>query len=187
MLKVGNLTSIFIGYTVIFTRITITWSEIQLFLVLTKETDYSTTSINNDHGDKHSNMSDFVLKSLFCFSWTMVCCHVQLQPIKGFLQVKVLHMSENITTGIYTAVAMVQKYAYPICKEFRGLLPKLPCLSPLCIFIQCECTAFEGLLYWSKDMKITRRCVQAICRIFDHLPWHGIQFVLNSVRHMGSG
>jgi len=34
MLKGGNLTSILIGYTVIFTRITITWSEIQLFFML---------------------------------------------------------------------------------------------------------------------------------------------------------
>lgn len=46
-----------------------------LFYV-TKETDYSTTSINNEHGDKHSNMPGFVLKSLFCFSWRIICCHV---------------------------------------------------------------------------------------------------------------
>jgi len=46
-----------------------------LFYV-TKETDYSTTSINNDPGNKHSNMSGFVLKSLFCFSWAIVCCLV---------------------------------------------------------------------------------------------------------------
>jgi len=34
MLKGGNLTSIFIGYTVIVTRIIITWSEIQLCFML---------------------------------------------------------------------------------------------------------------------------------------------------------
>jgi hypothetical protein len=70
MLKGGNLTNIFIGYEVIVTRIVITWSEIQLFYVT------KATSINNDHGDKYSNMFGFVLKRLFCFSWTIVCCHV---------------------------------------------------------------------------------------------------------------
>jgi len=79
MLIGGNLTSIFIGYTVIFTRITITWSEIQLSFMLQRR--QITTSINNDHGDKHLNMPEFVLKSLFCFPWTIVCCYVMYNCI----------------------------------------------------------------------------------------------------------
>jgi hypothetical protein len=43
---------------------------------ITKETVYSNTSINNDYGDEHSNMSGFILKSLVCFWGIIICCHV---------------------------------------------------------------------------------------------------------------
>jgi len=46
--------------------------------------------------------------------------------------------------------------------------------SLLHIAVCCECTAIEGFLYWSKDVKMTGQEVQAVCRMLDCLQVHGV-------------
>jgi hypothetical protein len=158
-----------------------------LFYV-TKETDYSTTSINNDQGDKHSNMSGFVLKSLFCFSWAIVCCLVMYNcsPFKYSHRWRYC-ICQKISPQAFTAESQWCRSKHiPSAKNSIGCCLSLYSIAPV-HYRPLWTYSFEGLLYWSRDLKITRQYVQAICRIFEHLPWHGIPFVLNSVRHMGSG
>jgi hypothetical protein len=69
-------------------------------------------------------------------------------------RVKVLQYLEKVTTGIETGVPLMPKLAYPICKEFLGLLPKpryhtLHASSP-----DMNHTAFEGFLGQYRGVKI---------------------------------
>jgi hypothetical protein len=84
---------------------------------------------------------------------------VALKAIGGCSYVRVLQHLKKLSRGICIGIPLMCKSLFSVRKEFLGQLPKPLYYSCLHIIIGCVCAAFEGLLNWSKDVKIV--CVKS--------------------------